>query len=348
MATQPGEDDFGDEEFISVEGEGRNQDPEDQGGGNDTQDGGATLADDDIQVVMPADDELEEEPADTVEGGAAEDQTGDDVVTDGGQEGQAQEADNDLQAYSVPVRKRIMRERRIAREAREERGRESAKNLDLERKLLQSTRTTAELTIANIDTQIAAETARLKKAKEDGDTDAEIEAQGKLNDAQSKKREMTTVKERLEQAEKELAKPAQGGVSDQARAWMDRNKWFNGPQFFAESAAVRVLDAQVAREGLDKNSEAYFKRLDSLIREKLPGLRTKLQAQQQRRPSASGPSAPVSRASVSSRQSAGGPQAGRKVVKLTRADVDNMVNFKMDPKNPEHIKEYARNKMRGG
>ncbi|HYC65580.1 MAG TPA: hypothetical protein VEC14_12680, partial [Reyranellaceae bacterium] len=45
---------------------------------------------------------------------------------------------------------------------------------------------------------------------------------------------------------------------------------------------------------------------------------------------------------------ADGAKPAKGKVTLTQADLDNMRAFGMDPKNKEHLREYALNKVQGG
>ena len=131
---------------------------------------------------------------------------------------------------------------------------------------------------------------------------------------------------------------------------MRRNPWFKNKSFFAETIAVTAIDKKLAAAGHNPATQEYFRMLDAEIKTQMPDLSAKVSRvfkAPERIPAngvgsaAKSAVAPVSRAGGVSRNGAQAAAGKRRVI-LTKQDMENMQEFKLDPHNPEHQKEYWR------
>ncbi len=344
-------DDIDDGEPVVMDGGDAGEDGGGKkGGGSDAGDAG-----EDLDIVIETGDGAQDggEGAEGADGG--EDGTQSDAGDDGKQADAGGGEEDDLKDVSKSVRSRIERERRIRREVEAERDQERVERAEADRQLRASRKFTTDLVIQNLEFQIKEAQGALKAAKEAGETDKEIEAQTKLNDLQGKRREAEGVKSRIE-TEEERAKQAGGDQARGARKpanplterWMGRNKWFKDEGFAVAAGTVRIIDAQMVREGFRPDSEAYFIELDKRIHREMPQLRSrirqagygpKVDTGQRGRPQ--GGALPVR---TQTQRSA---TASKTRVVLNQADFRNMERFGLDPKSRADQVAYARSKMEG-
>lgn len=186
----------------------------------------------------------------------------------------------------------------------------------------------------------------VRKAREDGDYDAEMKAQAQLDHLRFTLNQIRQQKSSLPDPEKiepvsrvatttvetpaapEARKPP---PSELAVKWLDRNKsWFFKPEYAAYRAFTETEDRRLAAEGYDKNDAAYYKELDRRIDKAFPTLR--------KRPTRTG-SSPVAPAN-----SAPARNLSSKTVRITPQDKMTMKRFGLDPSNKEHLREFARTK----
>ncbi len=188
----------------------------------------------------------------------------------------------------------------------------------------------------------------LKQAKEDGDTDKEVELQSKMVDTQV---DIRGAENRKARAEAAGPPPAAGDKSAdwyaslpaKTQEWMKRVGFADWSEDAVGNA--QGIDAVLAREGFDLNSDDYFTELDRRLSVRYPELYPDPDGE----PDPDPPPRPV----VEDAPVRGGanPPAGQAPKKgattkvtLGRADYANMRKFKLDPKNPAHVKAYATTK----
>lgn len=184
----------------------------------------------------------------------------------------------------------------------------------------------------------------LRKAKDEGDTEAEIKVLSELQTLAYQKQQTDDLKSQVATRKAQgpaAAQPIQQPAQQQnplALKWFSKNRAiFEDQKTSAEALMIRVLDNQLGQEGWDQHTEEYFRELDRRIDAKLPGLRKK--------PPARG--APTPRSPVAAvRSGAGSASAPKKgMVQLTREDLATMRTFGLDPANKAHLKEFARSKL---
>lgn len=116
-----------------------------------------------------------------------------------------------------------------------------------------------------------------KMAYEAGDADGVIAAQEALTNAKMKLDKIASFKPRPVQPQENVVQhvstpqtPAgEANVDEKALAWKDKNKWFNNDREMT-AFALAVHANLVEGEGLDPRSDAYYKRIDTRLREKFP------------------------------------------------------------------------------
>jgi len=306
---------------------------------------------DDLEVVI-ADEE--ETPADET--------PADDTPSDDPLDAELEAADK---AYPEPIKKRIKREIRIRKrvEAEFEQVKEAAiqvAQIAQERETEVATvreqlkalqRTHAEVLEVTFDKEIQIKSGALQKARADGDYDAEMKAQSELDTLRFQQNQVREARRNMGTAPAKkaddtptppaagtpaAAKPAANPPPPKAVAWVDKNKtWFRQPKFSGHTQFVLGVDQQLVKEGYDKNSDSYYEELDRRVDEAFPTLRK----------------APVKTVSPVAPAAAGGgaaaptKPAGKRSITLTKADLENMRTFGLDPSNKAHLQEYARNKV---
>jgi len=113
----------------------------------------------------------------------------------------------------------------------------------------------------------------LKKAVEEGDTDAQIDFQEQLADMRATIR-ISEMQQQQQQPVNQPPRAAQNQqlTSAQATDWVGKNDWFNTPAYGRETAAARAIDVQLDLEGYDKNTSEYFDQLNSRLHKVFPDL----------------------------------------------------------------------------
>lgn len=201
--------------------------------------------------------------------------------------------DEELAKYDESVRKRIKRftkgyhDERRAKEAalreREEAVR-YAQQLMQENEKLKGTATQSQNALiaqATKVAQIEMERAKVayKQAYESGDSDALVEAQTKLNEANNKLERFKKFKPQALQKTKtevqpktqrqEIQQPVQQQVTDPDLIdWQERNPWFG--QDRKMTAYALGLHDEIIADGIQAGSREYYKRLDADLKQTFP------------------------------------------------------------------------------
>lgn len=180
-----------------------------------------------------------------------------------------------------------------------------------------------------LNSKLAAARAKLKKAHEDGNTDAASEATEELTDirVELKARQLTR-QAQPEPRQQQYQQPA----NQLTPRWLQKNQWYGKPGHEEETFAARVIDAKMVNEGYDPNTEAYFDELSKRLKSKFRTIDPVGFKQQQKKDSAP-PMAPARQAPKSSRPG---------VVRLTKGHFDLMRHVGLDPDNGEDRQTYAR------
>lgn len=210
---------------------------------------------------------------------------------------------------------------------------------------------------------MTAATARLKAAKEAGNTDDEIAAMAEWSEARDSiaaaKNAMGMVNSRRAMISADLDKigfdaktgrltertaPAPTTFSPNAQKFMIANqKWMADPKFAAKKAVLLALDNELAAEKkIDKTSPAYFAELGRRFNRVTPGLARgldgKLIASGTRQRGASTSSAGTGSSGATRNAGAGGK------VRFEESDKRAMRRFGLDPAKPSHRANWLKEK----
>ena len=278
-------------------------------------------------------DEGEEEDEEEPEKGAADES-----------EEEADEEDEDEgESYSKKVKARIDRERRRANRERERREAlesrltrlESRAKVDADEKEFESFKATTEAKLAELR-------AKKKEAIENGDTDAQIDLDEKILDARS---DLKVREARVKEA-KEVTRD-EGEIGDgidlskmppKAREWIDRHPRFKNDARFRR--IVLAADNLVSGRGLNPNTERYYDAIEKIVADDFPDEfgKSKRKDRDERKGRK-----PVVTNGRRNQGAAEHRKPGR--VKITADDKARMSQFGLDPENPQHLREWAANKM---
>lgn len=240
----------------------------------------------------------------------------------------------ELDAVSDTVQKRIAKLTARMREAerREQAALEYAKGLqskthDLEKRLVHTDYSRLNEAKQRLETQEMTLKAILRKAREEGDVDTELEANQRLQDVNAEQRQvkswLSSQQHQLQQQD-QVAQPQpqvqpqpqpqlrQRPPSPRAEQWAKDNDWF-GKNRVMTYAAWGIHQSLVEEEGVDPESDEYYTELDSRLRDQFPK-QFQQEAPTQPRAQRSAPAvAPASRSS--------GVNSARRSVRLSPSQV---------------------------
>ena len=199
---------------------------------------------------------------------------------------QAKEED-ELDKYDEKVKKRIAdlqsgfhNERRRAEEAAREREEAIAfaqsvaeENKKLKGSLSEGQSALLEQAKKVVSNEVEDAKRRYKLAYESGDSDALVEAQELLTAAKIKMDRVNNFKPALQKEETEVKTaprevPRQPQVDPKAAKWQNENSWFGSDDEMTSFALG--LHTKLIKSGIDPNSDEYYTRLNSRIRQVFP------------------------------------------------------------------------------
>jgi hypothetical protein len=256
---------------------------------------------------------------------------------------------------SVKVKNRIMRSERLRRQS-EQTANELRRALEETQKAAQEFQANsyeaqsiaASVAIDRLDDNMKRLQRSIITAKEEGDVEAEFNAQQELSDVKNRRdsiahaaqsrpeltpyqSQMLLQHQQRQQSQGQTAPPKNAPLADQ---WKTQNPWFTQPENKIERQAFLTLsDAMDKAQEFDPNTPEYYAELNKRFARKFPGF-TNLKSVGgkphivRRRAPARSPIAPaVSRRAVSAPASKGRSGPAR----LTQADLTNMEMFGLDP-----------------
>lgn len=324
------------------------------------------LEDDDFEVIV--DDEADGEAPVESEGGEIgeakpiEPETPAEAEPVEAESHEDEDLDEEVKGYSKQVQKRIFREIRLRKKVEEEanqlkvvvsKAAEAVKSKDNELAQVRERMYQLELNHVAVldhafDTQITLKAKELRAARENGNYDDELKLQGELDQLRFQQNQVREAKRGMEsrpapkadaapqQAAKQQAQASAPQVNPVAQKWLAKNQsWFNNPKFAAHKQFTLAVDAQLTAEGYNQQTDDYFAELDRRVDEAFPTLRKK--------PAVAKPTTPPVAGAVQA-----APSSNKNAVRLTRADLDLMSKFGLDPKNKEHLREFAKSKRASG
>lgn len=256
-----------------------------------------------VEFEFPDEVEEKEQSNQTADSGADKDESEIEVVDDTPEEDRGREpmkeppeevTDDELAKYDEGVQKRIKRftkgyhdERRAKEAALREREAavQYAQQLMQENEKLKGTYTQTQTALIAQAKKVAEnEVLQAKKAYKDaydsGDSDALVEAQTKLNAAQSKLERVSKFKpQTLQPKQNEVqTQPQRVGTQQPApqpqtvdpdlAEWQERNPWFGKDKKL--TAYALGLHDEITSDGIQAGSKEYYKRIDSDLRQNFP------------------------------------------------------------------------------
>lgn len=198
----------------------------------------------------------------------------------------AQAQGEELDVYSEKVKKRIdkLTARLRETERREQAALEYAKSVQekaqaYEQQAYQSDNARLGEAKSRIETQSVALKQIIRKAREEGDYDTEIEAQERLMEIQMEQRSLSDIASRRQVAQEQAQQPVQQQMQQpvqqrpaydpKAEAWAEENEWY-GKNVAMTHAAQGIHKQLVLAERFDPNSDEYYDELNNRLREAFP------------------------------------------------------------------------------
>ena len=198
-----------------------------------------------------------------------------------------------------------------------------------------------------VTSAVDAAKSKLKKAIEDNDTAAQVEAQEQLAAAKADTVRLASLKA-TQKRDEELAKQAQEQQSFQAQQmqqpqdyaidykaeeWAARNPWFKNKKTKHMRDVAMAHHEELLAEGFDPTSDEYYKEIDSYVREVFPNY-----FEQDKEDTKTETKQPVQSVASAVRKT----KSGRRVVKLTPSQVAiaKRLNVPLE-EYAKHVKEGA-------
>ncbi len=287
---------------------------------------------DDDEVADKDEEEDDDDGLVELDGEEDDDESGED-------DDEEDDEEDDDEKYSKSVKKRIDRERALRLRDRQE---SDAKFARLEKKVeLRDARDKF-----NSETNEAkAKLRKLKKQKiaalEEGQTEKSVDIDEEILDI---KAELKAQEMQLKQKEDSIDDEPANATSNTPLAgkeWLDKYPQFHTNNTF--KAVVLSADSMVAARGLDRNTPEYYEEMEKIIQPQFPDiikLKKKGKVTTKGRKKKRGAVGAVQKAGV--RRSS--KRSRRGVIRLSKADQDNMEVFGMDPRNPADAKAWAESK----
>ena len=198
-----------------------------------------------------------------------------------------------------------------------------------------------------VTSAVDAAKAKLKKAIEDNDTAAQVEAQEQLAAAKADTVRLSSLKasqkrdeEYAKQMQEQQALQAQQmqqtqdyGVDYKAEEWAARNPWFKNKKTKHMRDVAMAHHEELLAEGFDPTSDEYYNEIDSYIREVFPNY-----FEQDKEDTKTETKQPVQTVASAVRKT----KSGRRVVKLTPSQVAiaKRLNVPLE-EYAKHVKEGA-------
>ena len=195
--------------------------------------------------------------------------------------------DDELEKYDEKVKKRISdlqsgfhSERRRAEEATKEREEAIAfaqsvaeENKKLKGSLSEGQSALLEQAKRVVSNEVDEAKRRYKSAYESGDSDALVEAQESLTSAKIKMERVNNFRPALQKEENEVKiapreVPRQPQADPKAARWQSENSWFGSDDEMTSFALG--LHTKLIKNDIDPNSDEYYTRLNSRIRQVFP------------------------------------------------------------------------------
>ena len=197
---------------------------------------------------------------------------------------------DDLEGYSERVKQRMAQLKKVwhdERRAKEQAAREKeeavayAQKVSEHNKKLQSTLSTGEedyikTVLSSAETDVKVAKRDYGEAYDSGDTDAIVEAQAKMNEAQLKLAQAKVLKPQYKASQSsesgvelnENSNPNIPKPDPRAQAWQDANTWFGKDEEMTSLALG--LHEKLVRNGVNPSTDEYYRRIDETMQKRFP------------------------------------------------------------------------------
>ena len=197
---------------------------------------------------------------------------------------------DDLEGYSERVKQRMAQLKKVwhdERRAKEQAAREKDEAIAYAQKVaehnrnLHTTLSTGEedyikTVLSSAETDVKVAKRDYGEAYDSGDTDAIVEAQAKMNDAQLKLAQAKVLKPQYKasQISKNGVELNQNSISNipkpdpKAQAWQDANTWFGNDEEMTSLALG--LHEKLVRNGVNPSTDEYYRRIDETMQKRFP------------------------------------------------------------------------------
>jgi len=264
-----------------------------------------------------------------------------DPETDSAETASSQDEDGNEESYSKRVQKRINKLTAKTRQLEQETNFWKDRVSALEAKTAAKEFSDFQNQVAYSEQQLQgtyqnAQTA-YRKAKEEGDIEAELKAQEQMLDLRDqiieKRRLSAAAKEQADklqpvnQPSREVSDPTPANLPDGTKTWLKSNPWFMKGSDPKAAQYARQLDVDLQEEGFSPDDPAMYAELDKRLRVLVPRLKSAS-------PSVPAPNKAQARARVAG-SSADGQRTDSNPAKpkrtLTHSDLDAMRRYGMNP-----------------
>lgn len=292
----------------------------------------------------PAEQEADEEELDDAEDDSDEDDEPE-VDTEKEDEPEVEDLDEDEEESAeeepnAKFRKRLARERRLREEERENNRELKDRLSKLERTLeIRANDDTFAQTSADLTRKLADLRAKLKQAKEDGETEAELTLTDELIEVKAELRQKDAEHKRAKETAKQQTEAAPSAVvARKATQWIRKHQAFNADPVFAEF--VRAVDRKLGKQGLDPETDEFYTALDKEVRKRYPEEYPAAKPQRRQNP----PTLNPRREGTRKPPAASTDFATRNgKVRVTSRQLENMAKFGFNPKDPNDVRDYVLN-----
>jgi hypothetical protein len=227
-------------------------------------------------------DEEKASDADAEASGSTAEDGSEDVDSDADED---DETDEDRQR----IREARREERRLKKELAKQREASAKhkisalerKNEELARRLAAVENTAASYQFAQLDKAIEDEATRVEYAKmkllqasQAGNAADQVEYLEQLQDAKNRLAQAQSYKkmqlEQVKQPSQNVPTPRGGEVQENAKRWLDKNKWYDPQARDTDSRIAKVIDQELATDGWDPADPEYWDELDNRLAARLP------------------------------------------------------------------------------
>lgn len=234
---------------------------------------------------------IEETPSTTAVPNAADEIESNDTQAEPAEEALA--SDDDVAEESSEEREQIREKRREERHLKRELKKQrevSAKhkiaslerrNEELAMRLAAVETSAAGFRVSQLDRHVEDQQLRidytkrqLEEAVKNGDTVRQVELMDELTDAKAKFREIDQIRKQqlkdIQKPKQAVPTPAQSDAAKLARAWGQKNTWYDPAGRDIDSRIAQVVDNTLTEEGWDPADPEYWAEFDNRLEERLP------------------------------------------------------------------------------